>query len=91
MKILDHDFDAATATLSYAGLLERIEILRSTLRWAGHLERHDIEKLLRQAGALRDEVMHLSHQERFIRAAAAASAPMPNLSLRQRREGLIAR
>ena len=64
--------------ISYAGLIERIEILRSTLRWSSSLERPDIEKLLRQASALRDEVMQLSHKERFVKAAAAEPTPRPS-------------
>jgi transcriptional regulator with GAF, ATPase, and Fis domain len=66
----------AGSTISYAGLLEKIEILRSALRWAPTLARPDIEKLLRQANALRDEVMQLSHKERFVEAAAAAPQPI---------------
>jgi len=89
MKILDHDLEAGS-TVSYAGLIEKIEILRSTLRWASTLERPDIEKLLRQAGALRDEVMQLSHKERFVKAAAAEPT-RATLSRRQRRQGLIER
>ena len=89
MKILDQDADASS-TVSYAGLLERIEILRSTLRWASRLERPDIEKLLRQAGALRDEAMQLSHKERFVNAAAAQPT-RSDLSRRQRRQALIER
>ena len=65
----------AGSTVSYAGLLEKIEILRSALRWAPTLARPDIEKLLRQANALRDEVMQLSHKERFVEAAAAGARP----------------
>lgn len=71
MKILDQIEDISPA-ISYAGLIERIEILRSTLRWSSRLERTDIDKLLRQATSLRDEVMQLSHKERFVQAAAAA-------------------
>jgi transcriptional regulator with GAF, ATPase, and Fis domain len=89
MKILDQAADAGS-TLSYAGLIEKIEILRSALRWASRLERPDIERVLRHASGLRDEVMQLSHQERFVRAAAAAPEAM-NLPARQRREALIAR
>ncbi|MET0217596.1 MAG: sigma 54-interacting transcriptional regulator, partial [Burkholderiales bacterium] len=70
MKILDQITHGGSA-ISYAGLIEKIEILRSTLRWAVRLERPDIEKLLRQSHALRDEVMQLSHKERFVTAAAA--------------------
>ncbi|OLL28167.1 transcriptional regulator [Burkholderia sp. SRS-W-2-2016] len=71
MKILDQTEEASPA-ISYAGLIERIEILRSTLRWSSRLERADIDKLLRQATSLRDEVMQLSHKERFVQAASAA-------------------
>jgi DNA-binding NtrC family response regulator len=89
MKILDQDA-VASSTVSYAGLIEKIEILRSALRWAAKLERPDIEKLLRQAGALRDEVMQLSHKERFVNAAAAQPT-RGDLSRRQRRKELIER
>ncbi|CAH2904396.1 MAG: sigma-54 dependent DNA-binding response regulator [uncultured Paraburkholderia sp.] len=71
MKILDQIEDISPA-ISYAGLIERIKILRSTLRWSSRLERTDIDKLLRQATSLRDEVMQLSHKERFVQAAVAA-------------------
>jgi transcriptional regulator with GAF, ATPase, and Fis domain len=89
MKILDQEPESSS-TVSYAGLIERIEILSSTLRWASQLERADIEKLLRQAGALRDEVMQLSHKERFVNAAAAEPT-RSDLSRRERRKGLIDR
>jgi len=96
MKILDQDPDAGSSpegqwgAVSYAGLIEKIEILRSTLRWASRLDRSDIEKLQRQAGALRDEVMQLSHKERFVNAAAAAPT-RGDLAPRQRRKALIER
>jgi transcriptional regulator with GAF, ATPase, and Fis domain len=89
MKILDQD-PGASSTVSYAALIEKIEILRSTLRWASKLDRPDIEKLLRQAGALRDEVMQLSHKERFV-SAAAAEPTRSDLSRGQRRKALIER
>ncbi len=89
MKILDQE-PGGSSTISYAGLLEKIEILRSALRWASRLDRPDIEKLLRQAGALRDEVMQLSHKERFVNAAAAEPT-RSDLSRRQRRKALIER
>ncbi|MGX6999294.1 sigma-54 interaction domain-containing protein [Caballeronia sp. KNU42] len=91
MKILDdiEDLPASPAT-SYAGLLEKIEILRSTLRWSSRMERPEIEKLLRQASVLRDEVMQLSHRERFVQAAVAEPKRLPG-SPRERREALLAR
>jgi transcriptional regulator with GAF, ATPase, and Fis domain len=91
MKILDdiEDLPASPAT-SYAALLEKIEILRSTLRWSSRMERPEIEKLLRQASVLRDEVMQLSHRERFVQAAVAEPQRSPG-SPRERREALLAR
>jgi transcriptional regulator with GAF, ATPase, and Fis domain len=90
MKILDQEADASAA-VSFGGLLEKIEILRSTLRWSSRLERNDIDKLLRQANALRDEAMQLSHQERFVKAAAGETAPVVDLSRRERRQALLNR
>ncbi|HJV54060.1 MAG TPA: sigma 54-interacting transcriptional regulator [Noviherbaspirillum sp.] len=81
------------STISYAGLLEKIEILRSTLRWSSKLERADIEKLLRQFNALRDEVMQLSHKERFVQAASSEPAePAPiDQAPGERRRALLER
>ena len=96
MKILDQDPEDSPgpegprASVSYAGLIEKIEILRSALRWASRLERPQIEKLLNQAGGLREEVMQLSHKERFVNAAAAAPT-RGDLSRRERRQALIER
>ncbi len=85
---------SATSPVSFAGLIEKIEILRSTLRWSSRLDRPEIEKLLKQATTLRDEVMGLSHKERFVQAASAEAAPpqeeverMP----RERRQALVER
>ena len=89
MKILDQSGSGHSA-ISYAGLLEKIEILRSTLRWSSRLERPDIDKLLRQAGTLRDEVMQLSHKERFVQAALAEPVRVDQ-SPRQRRQALLDR
>ncbi len=91
MKILDQ-IEEASPAISYAGLLERIEILRSTLRWSSRLERGDIDKLLRQATSLRDEVMQLSHKERFVQAAVAAE-PQERVELSRgaRRKALLER
>ncbi|QGZ64711.1 sigma-54 interaction domain-containing protein [Paraburkholderia acidisoli] len=101
MKLFDpHGF--GSSVVSFAGLLEKIEILRSTLRWAPRLERADIEKLLNQSNALRDEVMQLSRRERFIEVASEADEAVDPLealaqpealspSARRRREALIER
>ncbi|ALP65708.1 MULTISPECIES: sigma-54 interaction domain-containing protein [Paraburkholderia] len=90
MKILDQQPDETGSAISYAGLIEKIEILRSTLRWSSRLERSDIEKLLKQASSLRDEVMQMSHKERFVQAAVVE--PMRgDLSRGARRQALLAR
>lgn len=88
MKLFNQGLQPGSA-LSYAALLEKIEILRSTLRWSSRLDKVDIEKLLRQAGALRDEVMQLSHKERFVQAVSAA--PATGQTPGQRRQAMLGR
>ena len=88
MKLFNPGGERGSA-MSYAALLEKIEILRSTLRWSTRLERPDIEKLLRQANTLRDEVMQLSHKERFVQAVSAE--PAAEQSAGERRLALLAR
>jgi transcriptional regulator with GAF, ATPase, and Fis domain len=93
MKILDQPMEEGAPgnpALSYAGLLEKIEILRSTLRWASKLERPEIEKLLRQASTLRDEIMQISHKERFVKAASG-ELPSEDQTPGQRRQALLSR
>ncbi|KWR91138.1 sigma-54 interaction domain-containing protein [Cupriavidus sp. IDO] len=82
-----------TSPVSFAGLIEKIEILRSTLRWSSKLDRPEIEKLLKQATTLRDEVMGLSHKERFVQAATAEPAPQEEVERlpRERRQALMER
>lgn len=89
MKLFNQGLPVGSS-ISYAGLIEKIEILRSTLRWASKLERAEIEKLLRQSNALRDEVMQLSHKERFVQAASAEPMPVEQ-SPGQRRQALLDR
>jgi transcriptional regulator with GAF, ATPase, and Fis domain len=98
MKLFNQDLAPRGSSMSYAGLLERLEILRSTLRWANKLDRPDIEKLLRQANAVREEVMQLSHRERFVQAAgshfgseAADQADQPVQAPGDRKQALLAR
>lgn len=55
---------------SFAGLVEKVEILRSALRWSSKLERPEIERLLTQCNLLRDEIMSLSRKDRFLQATA---------------------
>lgn len=78
------------SSISYGGLIEKIEILRSTLRWAATLDRPQIQKLLNQCNTLRDEVMQLSHKERFVKASSNERARR-KLSTTQRRAALLER
>jgi transcriptional regulator with GAF, ATPase, and Fis domain len=89
IQILDQPVNGGSA-ISYAGLIEKIEILRSTLRRTASLERPEIEKLLRQSNGLRDEVLQLSHKERFVTAAAAETTRVDR-SPGRRRQALLAR
>ena len=73
--------------VSFSGLLEKIEILRSTLRWPQQLDRSQIQKLLAQCNVLRDEALRLSHTERFVRATTSSVRQ----SVAQRRKALLDR
>ena len=83
MKVVD--IAPQETAVSFAGALEKIEILRSTLRWASALDREQIEKLLAQANGLRAEIMQLSHKDRFISASTQARtrAELTNAARRQ--------
>lgn len=78
------------STASYAGLLEKIELMRSTLRWTSSLDREDIQKLLLQCSQLSDEVMLLSRKER-IKDNAKQNKKKPDLSAAQRKQNLLDR
>jgi transcriptional regulator with GAF, ATPase, and Fis domain len=95
MKLFNQNLPPRGSMMSFAGLLERLEILRSTLRWANSLDRPEIEKLLRQANAVRDEVMQLSHKERFVQAAGdhfgSQAADQPEQTPGERKQALLAR
>ncbi|MDG4555484.1 MAG: sigma 54-interacting transcriptional regulator [Candidatus Competibacter sp.] len=85
-----------STTPGYGELLEKIEILRSTLRWATRLEREEIRRLLGQCNALREDVMSLSRRERFVQSSAALEdlrAPPPEQAptAEQRRAALLER
>ena len=87
MKITEAKAESA---ISYGGLIEKIEILRSTLRWASTLERPQIQKLLVQCNSLREEVMQLSRKERFVTATASGAGARKHTTA-QRRKGLLER
>ncbi|MCO6441539.1 MAG: sigma-54-dependent Fis family transcriptional regulator [Nitrococcus mobilis] len=85
------------ATSAYGELLEQLEILRSTLRWAQQLDRAEIQKLLGRCNELRAKVMMLSRKERFVQASAGqvsdSAAPVAErpVGAPQRRQALIDR
>jgi transcriptional regulator with GAF, ATPase, and Fis domain len=85
MKITDTKEDPA---VSYGALLERIEIMRSALRWQQQLDRPQIDKLLSQFSSLREEVLRISHTERFVKASVRGKGKR---SLAQRRKELLER
>lgn len=85
-----YNVKSKSSAISYASVLEKVEILSSTLRWAAKLERPEIQKLLNQCNTLRDEVMQLSHKERFVQASATAKTKN-NASDAERRQALVDR
>jgi len=93
-----------SSTSGYGSLLEKIEILRSTLRWASKFERPEIQKLLLQCNAIRDEAVMQFRKDRFIQAATSGSEeadneeleplarkPPKRVSAAQRRQALVDR
>lgn len=89
-----------TGATTYGGLIEKIEVLRSTLRLAPRMERPEIQKLLKQCNSLRDEIMLLSRRERMLFAASTRDSQpeetelagfTAQLSTAQRRQALINR
>jgi len=85
-----YNVKSKSSAISYASVLEKVEILSSTLRWAAKLERPEIQKLLNQCNTLRDEVMQLSHKERFVQASATTKTKK-QVSDAERRQALVDR
>ncbi|QTA89936.1 sigma-54 interaction domain-containing protein [Desulfonema magnum] len=50
---------------SFSRTLERLEIVRSSLRWTPQLNRAGIQKILRQTNELRQDILLLSGEERY--------------------------
>ncbi len=89
-------FRKQTSSAAYGGLIEKIEVLRSNLRWSAGLDTEDKQKLMAQVAALRSEVMLLSRHERLKGAddepSPAEDAQIPrHKSTQQRRQELIDR
>lgn len=73
---------------SYARVLERIEIVRSSLRWKTRLDQDGIRKILTQVNKLRDEILFLSRAERYREQQAIKSSPAL-ITKAQRRQALL--
>ncbi len=58
-----------SATQGLGGILQKIEILRASLRWAAKVEHPDIPKLLQQCNDVRDETVNLLRQDRLLETA----------------------
>ena len=87
------DVEESRETLSYAGVIEKLEILRSrlsTLRWAGAPDRQRIDGLLRQCREVRDDVVRLSHASRLATASDAPRSKRKKTDA-QRKKGLLDR
>lgn len=89
-KLISKDFDASSA--SYGGLIEKIELLRSAMRWSKGLPAPEKQKLLNQINALRSEVMILSRHERLRNDSDAPQQEKgKKKTTKQRRSDLIDR
>lgn len=87
MKVLDQKEEPS---VSFGALIEKIEIMRTALRWQQKLERPQIDKLLSQCTSLREEALRLSHTERFV-SASVHGRGKGKRSLAQRRKDLLER
>jgi len=90
------------SSASYGGLLEKIEVLRSSLRWLPGLGSEDKKKLQLQLNEIRSGMMLLSRQERLQQPGRQPDAeiqaepePAPEEALprsrRERRDALLER
>ncbi|MFC6672955.1 sigma-54 interaction domain-containing protein [Marinobacterium aestuariivivens] len=87
------------SSASYGGLLEKIEVLRSSLRWLPGLSSTDKQKLQLQLNEVRNGLMLLSRQARLQQSSqeqapdqeAEDAGQAHALSRRQRREALLER
>ncbi len=52
-------------TKSIGRCLEKIEILRSSLRWSSSLDKQGVQKIVRQISSLRDDLLYLTRVDKF--------------------------
>ena len=77
--------------ITHASMLEKLEILRSTLRWAKELDRPEIQKLLKQCNDIRSDVMQLSQGGTSLVEKARKSKRRRRSSAAERRQALVDR
>lgn len=77
-------------SVSFARLLEQIEIVRSGLRWATHMDRAGIQRVLHQINKLREGVLHYAGIEK-IKAQKTEKMAAAKKSVKQRRQALLDR
>lgn len=75
---------------SFARCLEKIELIRSSIRWKKSLAAHEIKVLLRQIASLRGDIHRLSTVKRIERSAEQQKEEK-RLSLQERKEALLQR
>lgn len=75
-------------TVSLGKALERIELLRSSLRWAAHLDKTNIQTLLHQLNQVRNDLLMLSRQEIMSKTGRQEPNETKKRSPSQRRQAL---
>lgn len=77
-------------SISFARLLEQIEIVRSGLRWSTSLDRAGVSRLLHQVNKLRSEVLTYARVEK-IKARKSEKQNQVHQAAQQRRQALLDR
>lgn len=89
-NLISNDLDASSAL--YGSLIEKIELLRSSLRWVKGVDAPEKQRLLNQVNSLRSEIMILSRHERLRDAKSTQTQENSHeKTTKKRREDLIER
>jgi len=78
------------STLGFGNLLEKVEILRSRLRWAKLKDSRERETLISQCNVVRDAILQLSHKERLDNVQIL-DEPIERKTAQQRKQDLLDR
>lgn len=76
------------SSLSLGKALERVELIRSSLRWAAKLDKTGIQKILHQLNQLRNDLLALSRQEKLRKGTTRTDQPESERTPSQRRQAL---